>query len=592
MRKLNLVLALVISASLLSGCKLNKMIKLAKENDLKVVPNPLEVKGGNVPFEISSKLPPKMLPSNTSFTLNTIYKYGSKEVKVGSVEFKASDFPKSSSTPSTKSQKFSFQYQEGMNPGKLYIEGVAKDLKSGKTKTTERMEVAQGLVLTALNVQKVGFPSYAEHGYNDSEELEPTNINFFFDQGRSKLRSSLNTDGESTKDRKEKLKAFIADKNVTRTVTITGGHSPEGTETVNSELSGDRANAIQKFYKEQMEAYDYQGAAKDIKFITKPVIQEWSKFRTALAAYDGIEDSEKSKYLDILNGSGSFVEKEKAFKKLPSYKKVFKKVYPLLRTAQTNVLTVKPKKSKAQISTLAKAIVNGNAKEEALTTEEMMYAASLTPSAKEKADIYKVVAKNTGSWQAHNNLGAAYLELATAGDNAKLDDAATQLEIASNKNSSSPIVQSNAGAVKLLQGNYGEAYTTLRNISGGDNDVTPKVNAMKGAVEVMNGQYDIAKNSFNNAKMNDESNINKGIANLMTKNYGAANAAFGMISNKSDKYGIAQYLTAVAAARQNKTSEMSDALRKAVVADPSLKSKILNDLEFAKKMDAVKQAIK
>ena len=153
------------------------------------------------------------------------------------------------------------------------------------------------------------------------------------------------------------LSAFIAEKNVTRTVTITGTHSPEGTETVNSDLSEDRASTIEKYYRNRMDRYDYKGAADSIDFILKPVVQDWAAFKAAFAAYDGIEcKMKKLEYTNIINGSGSFVEKEKEMKKLSTYKQVFKDVYPGLRSAKTEVLTVKPKKSNAEIAVLAKAI--------------------------------------------------------------------------------------------------------------------------------------------------------------------------------------------------------------------------------------------
>ena len=211
MRKLNLAIAIVIGSLVLSGCKLNQMIKLAQENDLQVNPNPLEVHAGNVPVEMSAVLPPKMLPSNTSFKLNTIYVYGDQEVNVGAVEFDASDFPSSSSTTSRRVENFTFPYQEGMNPGTLYIQGVAKDNRSGKTKSTERLAVAQGLVMTSTWVKDVAIASYVDHGYNDREELVATNVNFYFDQGKSNLRTSLSYDGESNRSKRNELNAFIAE---------------------------------------------------------------------------------------------------------------------------------------------------------------------------------------------------------------------------------------------------------------------------------------------------------------------------------------------------------------------------------------------
>lgn len=580
-------MAFAAGAILLSGCKLDKMIKLAQENDLQVNPNPLEVHGGDVPFEVSAVLPPKILPSNTSFTLNTIYVYGDQEVSVGAIEFQASDFPNSSSTTSRKASNFSFPYQEGMNPGTLYVQGVATDTRNGKSKQGERLAVAQGLIMTSGWVKDVAMTSYAEHGYNDKEELIPTNVSFYFDQGRSNLRTSLTYDGKSNRAKRDELSGFIAEKNVTRTVTITGTHSPEGSETINSDLSEDRAKEIEKFYRNRMDRYDYKGAADSIDFILKPVIQDWAAFKAALASYDGISADEKKEYNNIMNGSGSFVEKEKEMQKLSTYKKVFNDVYPGLRSAKTEVLTVKPKKSNAEIAVLAKAIVNGDADADTLTIEELMFSATLTPSLEEKASIYKAAADKSGMWQAHNNLAATHIEMALKGDKSKLDGASTQLEIAANKNGSAAEVQANMAAVQVLQGDYDAAYETLGGVSSSSNDINGKVSAMKGAVEVRMAEYDKAKASFTSAKNTENVMIDRGLAHLLSGDYKMADAEFKQVE-RADAY----YLLAVSAARQNNAADVGSNLKKAVDAEPSYKDMALNDLEFANYADAVNEAVK
>ncbi|MEM9895682.1 MAG: hypothetical protein AAF789_04885 [Bacteroidota bacterium] len=587
MRKLNLAIILLAGAALLPGCKLNKMIKLAQENDLKVDPNPLEVHGGKVPFEMSAILPPKMLPSNTSFTLNTLYVYGDQEVQVGSTEFTAEDFPNSSSSTSRKTEKFSFPYQDGMNPGTLFIQGVATDTRNGKTKTSDRLEVATGLIMTSDWVKDVALASYADHGYVEKEELIPTNVDFYFDQGRSNLRSSLSYNGETNRTKTNDLSAFIAEKNVTRSVTITGTHSPEGTETINSDLASQRASAIEKYYKQRMDRYDYKGAADSIDFITKPVVQNWNAFKAALGKYEGVSADEKKEYMNIINGSGTFVEKEKEFKKLPSYTQVFKDIYPGLRTAMTEVLTVKPKKTAAEIAVLAKAIVDGNADADTLSIEELMYAGTLTPSLEEKAGIYKAAADKSGKWQAHNNLAAVHIELALAGDASKLDGAATQLEIAMKKSPSAVEVQANMGAVQAMQGKDAESYETLSEVGTAKNAVTMKVNAMKGALEIKMAEYDKAKSSYSSAEMTDNATFNKGLAHLLSGDHTGAEAVLGTLETAD-----AAYLRAVVAARTSKGDDVKARIMDAVQGEPDYKEKAINDLEFAKFKDEVNEAIK
>ena len=353
------------------------------------------------------------------------------------------------------------------------IQGEAKDPKNGKALTTAKMEIAVGIITTSRAVQNDYATNYADHGYNDQEELIPTNINFYFPQGSSYLSQYLATDGKSNKAKKSNLSAFIADKNVTRTVTITGTHSPEGSETINGDLSKNRAEAIEKYYRSQMRKYDYKGTAAEIKFILKPVVQNWTAFKVAMRASEISEDSKKA-FLNIVNGSGSFEDKEKAMRKISAYKSVFDKVYPSLRTAQTEILTVKEKKSPAEISLLAKHIVDGDTTSEVLSNEELLYAATLTPSLKEKEEIYMAASKKEGSWVAHNNLAAVYLQMAeqNGDDMAKnIQDALTQLDIASNK-ADHIEVHANRGTALMMQASYQESFEALSSaISGATGDL-------------------------------------------------------------------------------------------------------------------------
>src|SRR5687768_8867261 len=295
------------------------------------------------------------------------------------------------------------------------------------------MPVATGIITTSKLVKPVYFAAYAGHGYNNQEELVPVVIpDFIFEQGRSVLRT---TEIKSTKGKQ--LDAFIASKNATRTVTVTGTHSPEGAERINSKLSPDRAAAIEKFYRAEMKKYDYKGKADSIQFILKPVIQDWNEFKTALSAYEGISSEEKGEYLNIINAGGTFEDQEKQMKKLKTYKKVFKDVYPKLRTAKTEILVVKEKKTDAEISVLAKQITQGSVSADTLSFEELMYAATLTPSLDEKAAIYEAATKKGSNWNAHNNLGAVYIAQAIENPSnaaALADKAQAQLEIAARLN--------------------------------------------------------------------------------------------------------------------------------------------------------------
>ena len=361
MKNLKLVLLGLVAAAVLSGCALSQMVKAAKDSNFTVTPNPLEVHGGKIPHNLSATLPPKILPSGKVYTIFTIYQYGDKSVNVGSVTLKSEDYPDSKTSSTPVNQDFSFDYVDGMNPGTLVMVGEAKDPKNGKVKYTDTLAIAQGLVMTSMLVEPAYYSSFADHGYNDREELIPTKVNFYFDQGRSNVNMSLNVDGTNNKEKNATLSAFIAEKNVTKTVTITGTHSPEGSETINTNLAAERAEAIEKMYRAQMKKYDYKGMADSIKFIQKPVVQDWNALKSALASYEGVSAESKDKMNQIINGTGSFEDKAKELSKVEGYKMVFDDIYPSLRSAQTDILTVKEKKTPAEIAVLAKQIVAGEA---------------------------------------------------------------------------------------------------------------------------------------------------------------------------------------------------------------------------------------
>ena len=384
----------------------------------------------------------------------------------------------------------------------------------------------------------------------------------------------------------KQLDAFIASKNATRTVTITGTHSPEGAERINSKLSPDRAAAIEAFYRKEMKKYDYKGKADSINFILKPVIQDWNEFKNVLASYEGITSEEKAEYLNIINAGGSFEDNEKQMKSLKTYRKVFKDVYPKLRTAKTEILVVKDKKTDAEMSVLSKQVTQNSVSADTLSFEEMMYAATLTPSLDEKAAIYEAATKKGSNWNAHNNLGAVYIAQAIENPSnaaALADKAQAQLEIAARLNEA-PEVHANLASVSMLKGNAYAAYNhATKALSGGlQGDNAAGVNGVKGAAEIVKAQYAQAVSSESAATDNADNLFNKGLAQVLNKDYQNGLTSFNEAIAKNSNLAIAHYGAAVASARLGNGDAVASNLSNAVKIDPSLKEAALTDLEFAK----------
>ncbi len=571
---------LILGAISLAGCTLPKMVKMAKEQQLTVTPNPLEVHKDTVAFDMAANLPVKMLKKGTAYTVNTFYKYGENEVALEPIPFKAEDYPNSATEQPRVTKNFAFAYAPAMKIGVLEVEGVAS--KAEKSKATARLPVATGVITTSKLVLPAYFAAFADHGYNNQEELVPVIIpDFIFEQGRSVLRTS-----EVRSDKGKQLDAFIASKNATRTVTITGTHSPEGAERINTRLSEERAKAIEAYYRRQMKKYDYKGMADSIKFILKPVVEDWTEFKTALEGYGGITSEQKAEYLNIINGGSDFESQERAMKALPTYRKVFKDVYPGLRTAKTEILVVKDKKADAEISVLSKQITQGQVKEDTLSFEELMYSASLTPSLDEKAAIYEAATKKGTYWNAHNNLGAVYLAQAAenpANATALADKALAQLEIAA-RLKEAPEVHANLATIESIKGNPYAAYShATKALSGGlSGDNAAGINGVKGAAEIKMARYSEAISSESAATDNATNLFNKGLAQTLNKDYQNALTSFNEATSKDSNLGVAYYGAAIASARLGNADGVSSNLTNAVNADPELKQAALTDPEFAK----------
>ncbi len=586
MRKFNYAL-LAIGVLTFYGCAMNQMLKMAKDQQLTVDPDPLEVHADKVNFEISAVLPVKMLKPNMTYSVEASYDYADKSAKFDPIDFNSNEYPNRDTQQPRETQKFEMPYDSEMDNGTLTMVGWVSNNKNGKKKgPTDKLEIAKGLITTSKLVAPTYYGAYVSYDYKDEtvdgwtpdEELEPTNVNFYFTQGSSALRSS-----EKRSDRGKFFQAFIAEKNVTRTVTITGTHSPEGSERINSDLSKNRAEKIEEYYRQMMDRYDYKGAASSIKFALKPVIEDWTQFKSVLENYDGVDQSAKSEILNIVNGSGSFEDKEDALHKLPSYKKLFKDIYPDLRAAKTEILTVIEKRSDAEISVLAKQIAEGKLPADTLSYGELAYAAYLTPSLKEKAAIYEATVKTYDNWAAHNNLGAVYLNMAVEGNDSNLEKAITQFEISLNKKNSA-YSKGNMASVELMQGNTEKAYASISDAVAMNppSKIVYGFNGTKGAIEIMQANYDDAVKSLSNA--NDDANnlFNKGLAQLLAKDYQNAAITFDEVSDKDGDYAMAYYGAAIAASRQGKGNDVVDNIKKAVNSDSSLKSKAAGDLEFAK----------
>jgi hypothetical protein len=167
---------LIIGSMAVGGCTLPQMVKLAEKQNIQSKPEPLEVHKDTVNFDISGNLPAKLMKKGTVYTLNTFYKYGENEIALPPVPFKAEDYPNSKTEQTAVTKSFSFPYKDAFRKvnGTVQIQGVAS--KGPKSKATVRKDIGTGIIATSKLVQNSYYAAFAEHGYNNQEELVPVVI--------------------------------------------------------------------------------------------------------------------------------------------------------------------------------------------------------------------------------------------------------------------------------------------------------------------------------------------------------------------------------------------------------------------------------
>lgn len=599
MKNINILNLVFVVLFTISACNpLKKMVELSKQQQIDVNPSPIELSGSKVSFDVESTLPKGMLPKGTSYTLN----FNFEGTDVGSVEFKASDYPNSASSTSKSTKTLSVPYNRsvmGGSPGKLSVVGTAKIVATGKTLDTESNNVADGVNRTITLTRASNIPTPTAYpGYTDAEETEVTSVDFFFNQGSSFLRGS-----EKKSDRGEQFAAFVAEKNITKGVNITGAHSPEGSTKVNEALADKRATEIEKYYRAQMDKYDYKDEAGSINFDLVPVVENWDALRRALRASNSLSREDRSQIGAIINGGGSFVDKEKSLSKLSVYKTLMKEVYPDLRTSRTEVVTVIEKKPNNEILAIAQNIVSGEASSDALSHGELLFAGGLTPDLTEKAAIYGAAVKWGGTWQAHNDFGAVHIQLAKEEEEGSenqlklLEAAKTQLDISNNKTENAE-AHLNLAAIAAMKYDWNLAYEHVLNAEKLDlsHSKTDMI-LSKGTLSIPLGDYDRAMTTLNTIPNNGWGMYRRGVMKVMMGDLAGAKSEMTSLRKylaemNIEEQGGLDYIHAVISAREGNATGVTSHLKEALSKDDGdLKERLVNDVEFLNYSDAVNAAM-
>ena len=255
---------------------------------------------------------------------------------------------------------------------------------------------------------------------------------------------------EGIKDFNKKVVAVNGDKKNFKlnNIEISAYASPDGGVKLNTGLAEDRQENTEKYLNKQLKKGEIETQV-DAKYTA----QDWEGFQE-LVSKSNIQD--KDLILRVLSMYQDPEQRETEIKNISSvYKTLADEILPQLRRARLTANYDVIGRSDEEINAAF------DAKEDSISVDELLYAATLTQDNARKEAIYKrAIEKYPNDFRAYNNLGMMSY---AAGD---LNAAENYFKQAASKSASAAEVNTNLGLCELCKGNVAEAETYLSKSTG------------------------------------------------------------------------------------------------------------------------------
>ncbi|MDX5438672.1 MAG: tetratricopeptide repeat protein, partial [Pontibacter sp.] len=549
------------------------MLKTAeKEQKITVEPSPLVANGQLVTFEVKAQVPDKLIREKQRYKLDVYYEYDQQvRENVGSLNFEFGEFVYERGMP-TITKTLSFPYTPKKEDGRLMVQGLAIDKEDGDVKYADPKQIALGLNTTPLLLVRDNTYDFVTDNLKDEVE-KPATLTFFFEKGESKLQQQLGS-------RLDVLDKYITDNVDSQSISIKASQSPDE---LGTGIAQARAQKLKDYYLQKHHILDYSNKQVSIETSTYPNNLDRLQEKVKASA---MPKKDKQEILAILTGNATDAEKVQALEQSNGYSYLLQYVYPMLRTAEVSFNYNRDRKSDYELYLLAKQITEDKAPAEALTEEELQYAATLTPLLAEKRKFYEAAIKTTDKWQPYYNLGVVYTEMARKeyrpkAQQALLAKAIHNLTFAGFRNPTAKVYYSLASAYHL-RNDFLEAlqyYDYAIKLSGPE-ALQQRIFSDKAALEIEIGQYDDAIESLRYAGESYQTNMNLGLSYLLKENYEGAQGYYTKALELKPNDALAYYSMAIIGARTQNEQMLEANLRRAVRADRTFMEKAINNLEF------------
>ena len=524
-------------------------------------PEVLEAIGGKVPVTITGKFPEKYFKKTATVEVTPVLRWDGGEAKGQPAMFQGEKVEGNDQTISYKmggtyTMKASFDYVPEMAKSELYLDFKIK--KGKKEYTIPSVKIADGVIATSeLPTVKSANAAYAADAFQRIiKQAQEAQIMFLIQQANIRA-SELKSDG--IKDFNKKVVAINGDKKNFKlnNIEISAYASPDGGVKLNTGLAEDRQENTEKYLNKQLKKGEIETQV-DAKYTA----QDWEGFQE-LVSKSNIQD--KDLILRVLSMYQDPEQRETEIKNISSvYKTLADEILPQLRRARLTANYDVIGRSDEEINAAF------DAKEDSISVDELLYAATLTQDNARKEAIYKrAIEKYPNDFRAYNNLGMMSY---AAGD---LNAAENYFKQAASKSASAAEVNTNLGLCELCKGNVAQAETYLSKSTGANT-----ANEALGNLYIKQGQYDRAVQAFGDTKTNSAA-----LAQILAKDYNKAKTTLEGVKNP-DAY--TDYLMAIVGARTNNADLVKSSMAKVGQKDANLKASAQNDREFAKYANEIK----
>lgn len=545
MKKIFYILAAAVLAVSVSSCaSAEKMAKMADQVKVTCNPEVLVVKGGVIPVDLTVTYPEKFFAPKAILEVTPVIVYEGGEEALEPIRFQG--------------EKVKNNYRVIARDGGVVNQGLVFPYKKGMAKSSlelrGRCTVDDGLKWVALPTKKVAdgcniTETLAGHGYYGVKEDGYQEIITFNPEGQVmyQINSSLVRSKELKNDSvAEFLKALEEvkgnERETLKGIDIVAYASPEGGEDLNTRLSNDRSKSADKAFKKITKKAEIDENTKSVKSVG----EDWEGFQE-LVTNSNIED--KDLILRVLNMYSDSNVREKEIRNMSSvFQDLAKEVLPQLRRARFIANVEYRNYSDEELQELIKTDID------VLDEPALLKAASLCKDKADKKTIYKKAVEKYKSEKGNFALACV------AVDECNVEEAERYLALC---NANDADVLNLKGVCAMRNGQLEKAETLFAKSNTAD--------AQKnlGVCAILRGNYAEAANKCGNK------GVDAALAQLLAGNNAKA------VEIAKCKCPKAQYVKAIALARQGKNTEAKEALKKATEGCKCLAERAATDVEFA-----------